>query len=101
MDRPWNTPKQDDAWEAYAEWEAWIIEQFPQFPDVISEWEDNVASWLKPHIYGVCCDIFDNQAAEIKRLKDAIEQCLTDNAHLADGDDCTLYNLKQALKGTE
>ena len=39
----------------------------------------------------------DAQAAEIERLKTAIQQCLTGNAHLADGDDCTLAGLKQAI----
>ena len=72
LDRPWNTLGQEDPWEAYAEWEAWIVEQFPKFSDVIEEWEDNVASWLKPHIYGVFCDMVDKPKAEIAQLKERL-----------------------------
>ena len=73
LDRPWNTLGQEDPWEAYAEWEAWIVEQFPKFSDVIEEWEDNVASWLKPHIYGVFCDMVDKPKAEIAQLKERLD----------------------------
>lgn len=40
---------------------------------------------------------FDKCRAELKRLRAAIEKTLRDNAHLADGDDCTLIELKRAL----
>lgn len=33
----------------------------------------------------------------IKELEDAIRKCLKDNAHLADGDVCTLIDLKRVL----
>jgi hypothetical protein len=36
-------------------------------------------------------------AKEINRLRSAIRATITENAHLADGDDCTLIRLKQAL----
>jgi len=36
--------------------------------------------------------------AEIERFKTAIQQCLTDNARLADGDNCGLAGPKQAMK---
>jgi hypothetical protein len=39
--------------------------------------------------------------AENERLKQAIKNTLEENGHLADGDVCALYELKQALKGGE
>lgn len=36
--------------------------------------------------------------AEVKRLREGVEGCLRENAHLADGDDCTLRELKALLK---
>ena len=36
--------------------------------------------------------------AEVKRLREGVEGCLRENAHLADGDDCTLRALKDLLK---
>ena len=36
--------------------------------------------------------------AEVKRLREGVEGCLRENAHLADGDDCTLLALKALLK---
>jgi len=38
------------------------------------------------------------QKEEITRLRGAIEQTLKENMHLADGDDCTLFRLKEALE---
>lgn len=35
--------------------------------------------------------------AEIQRLREGIRACLAENAHLADGDDCTLIGLKRLL----
>lgn len=37
---------------------------------------------------------------EIKRLRKAINDCIAQNGHLADGDDCTLKGLKDALKSS-
>lgn len=37
-------------------------------------------------------------AAEVRRLRAAIDITLTNNAHLADGDNCTLITLKRALE---
>ena len=34
---------------------------------------------------------------ERNRLREAIEETLRDNAHLADGDNCTLIKLKRAM----
>lgn len=50
-------------------------------------------------IYGECvgCEI-DNLRSENKRLKAGIKKTLRDNGHLADGDVCTLIDLKNALK---
>jgi hypothetical protein len=39
--------------------------------------------------------------AEIDRLREAIRKTLNDNAHLADGDNCTLLVLKLALPDWE
>lgn len=39
-----------------------------------------------------------SKEAEIERFKTAIQQCLTGNAHLANGNNCTLAGLKQAMK---
>ena len=36
---------------------------------------------------------------EIERLKQAIRTTLDNNRHLADGEDCTLIDLKRAMKG--
>jgi hypothetical protein len=38
------------------------------------------------------------QATRIKELEEAINKCLVDNGHLADGDVCTLIDLKRVLK---
>ena len=37
-------------------------------------------------------------AAEVQRLRGGVAECLRQNAHLADGDDCTLRSLKALLK---
>ena len=39
--------------------------------------------------------------AEIDRLRSAIRETLDENAHLADGDNCTLLALKRALPDWE
>lgn len=39
----------------------------------------------------------DATTAEVERLRAAIERTLLENSHLADGDNCTLILLKQAL----
>lgn len=36
-------------------------------------------------------------AEEIERLHEGIQKCLCDNAHLADGEDCTLIELKRLV----
>ena len=38
---------------------------------------------------------------EIERLRGHIIDCLNDNGHLADGEDCTLIYLKQAVPDWE
>ena len=45
------------------------------------------------------CDYLESQKAEIDRLKQAIRTTLDNNRHLADGEDCTLIDLKRAMKG--
>ena len=42
-------------------------------------------------------DLFDEVDAEIAKLKAAINKTLADNGNLADGDDCTLIDLKWAV----
>ena len=37
--------------------------------------------------------------AEIKLLRSAIEETLSEHSHLADGENCTLIRLKRALQG--
>ena len=39
----------------------------------------------------------DGRDAEIRKLRAVISQTLAENAHLADGDNCTLMELKQAV----
>ena len=39
------------------------------------------------------------QGNRIKKLEKAIRNTLQENGHLADGDNCTLFELKQAMKG--
>ena len=41
---------------------------------------------------------FAEAEVENSRIKTAIQQCLTGNAHLADGDNCGLAGPKQAMK---
>lgn len=41
----------------------------------------------------ICFDACD----EISRLRNAIKETLEENAHLADGDNCTLIKLKHAI----
>ena len=36
-------------------------------------------------------------AAEVVRLREGIKKCLKENAHLADGKDCTLAGLKRLI----
>ena len=40
----------------------------------------------------------DQLRAEVERLRAGIEECLHTNAHLADGEDCTLIGLKRCLR---
>lgn len=40
---------------------------------------------------------FFTATARIRDLEGAIRRCLEENAHLADGDNCTLIDLKQAI----
>ena len=40
-------------------------------------------------------------AAEARQLRAAIEATLAENAHLADGQRCTLWRLKAALRGEQ
>lgn len=42
-------------------------------------------------------DIMYEAADEIERLRNAIRETLAENAHLADGENCTLRKLKMAL----
>ena len=56
------------------------------------------------HVMQVIIDIYANagKAGEvIKVLVTGIEKTLNENLHLADGDVCTLYALKQALAEAE
>lgn len=41
----------------------------------------------------------DDQDSRIKQLESAISEVLNDNAHLADGDVCTLIKLKRVIHG--
>ena len=57
------------------------------------------------------CNVFKNTLemteqikalrVENEKLKKAIAETLEDNAHLADGDDCTLIKLKIAMQDKE
>ena len=40
----------------------------------------------------------DQLRAEVERLRAGIEECLHTNAHLADGEDCTLIELKRCFR---
>jgi len=51
----------------------------------------------------LCSDLVGDITAankEIARLRRAIQETLTDNRHLADGDNCTLIKLKRAMSPT-
>jgi hypothetical protein len=45
-------------------------------------------------------DIVEILSAEVLRLRQAILETLESNRHLADGDNCTLLPLKQALQNS-
>ena len=40
----------------------------------------------------------DQLRAEVARLRAGIADCLSENGHLADGEDCTLIGLKRCLR---
>lgn len=44
------------------------------------------------------CAIVTRDRRELMELRDAVRQTLEENAHLADGDNCTLIRLKYALQ---
>lgn len=46
---------------------------------------------------GVCARSLEVADKEIARLRSAIQDTLTDNGHLADGENCTLIKLKRAM----
>ena len=60
------------------------------------------------HQYRMCCRYLgisqsykkgrDSLFEKVIKTRDAIQETLRDNLHLADGDDCTLKKLKDALK---
>lgn len=55
--------------------------------------------WVKTHFISIQSlrNYAENLFNEKKRLVDAIEQTIAENGHLADGEKCTLWRLKQAI----
>jgi len=55
--------------------------------------------WIKHHFIAIRSlqDYTKRLRLETERLANAIEQTLAENAHLADGEKCTLWRLKQAI----
>lgn len=56
---------------------------------------DSVDEWRKAE-----GGIILQQATRIKELEESIRKCLEENAHLADGEVCTLIDLKRVLRFT-
>lgn len=47
--------------------------------------------------YQECRDLLDTQSKRIAELESAITKTLNENGHLADGDNCTLVDLKRVM----
>ena len=58
--------------------------------------EAHIAFWKQ--LYDAATTERDQLRAEVERLRAGIEECLHTNAHLADGEDCTLIGLKRCLR---
>ena len=58
--------------------------------------EARIAFWKQ--LYDAATTERDQLRAEVERLRAGIEECLHTNAHLADGEDCTLIGLKRCLR---
>ena len=61
-----------------------------------------LASKPCPHVYtskgGTShCTLAASDAERVKKLVAAAKKTIEDNGHLADGDNCTLYDLREAL----
>jgi hypothetical protein len=54
--RPWEHGEIDDPWDAYGQWLEWMDEKVACLEHVQEAWEDMPES-VKPHIYGIMCDI--------------------------------------------
>lgn len=82
------------------------IDQLTQQIDNFMEWPDS----NKLHVTTTSAVCFADAMidkytahlqAENDRLRNGITRCIEKNLHLADGDNCTLIDLKSALKETD
>ncbi len=58
--------------------------------------KDNIA--FRDKLIAIYHSEWQNQEGRIKELEAAINKCLDENRHLADGDVCTLIDLKNVMK---
>ena len=64
--------------------------------DLVTQLKDEADLCLNEHASDVA-ELLNKAATEICRLRQAITQTLDENAHLADGENCTLIVLKRAM----
>jgi len=70
------------------------IEQLEAELEIIAQLEDGAIIFNQTNK-------IDEKDGRIAELEAAINETLKDNAHLADGDDCTLFKLKQVMPESE
>lgn len=70
-------------------------ESFFEFP---TDNKDHVTTTSAILFAWHCCELLEN---EIDRLRGHIIDCLNENGHLADGECCTLIELKRAVPDWE
>ena len=62
------------------------------------EWFNEIAKFIQPTITELdAAKIITALLAEREALLGSANKTIADNLHLADGEDCTLYDLKQAI----
>ncbi len=83
-------PKQETPSElAPADGSVPTVEQCFWMADTYCQRDSWANEFWRPHVSVL--------SAEVRRLRAVIAETLRDNAHLADGEDCTLINLRRAI----
>ena len=65
--------------------------------NTLTNWHRDKPELFKTVLIGSACQLGIGLSEENKRLRDAIIKTLNDNLHLADGDNCTLLELKRSV----